>query len=41
MPRMGLPSLCMVQLFIQVVYLSLQGPLIILSLGYVTLNFFW
>ena len=33
--RMGLLSLCMVQLSLQVVYLSLHGLFIILSLGYV------
>ena len=36
-----LPSLCMAQLSLQVIYLSLHGLLIILSLGYVTLNFLW
>ena len=34
--RMGLPSLCMAQLSLQVIYLSLHGLFIILSLGYVT-----
>ena len=34
--RMRSPSLCMAQLFLQVVYLSLHGLFIILSLGYVT-----
>ena len=36
--RVGMrsPSLCMAQLSLQVVYLSLHGLLIILSLGYVT-----
>ena len=34
--RMRLPSLCMVQLSLQVIYLSLLGLFIILSLGYVT-----
>ena len=34
--RMRSPSLCMVKLSLQVVYLSLYGLLIILSLGYVT-----
>ena len=34
--RMRLPSLCMAQLSLQVVYLSLHGLFIILSLGYVT-----
>ena len=33
--RMRLPLLCMVQFSLQVVYLSLQGLFIILSLGYV------
>ena len=33
---MGLPSLCMAQLSLQVIYLSLHGLFIILSLGYVT-----
>ena len=33
-------SLCMAQLSLQEVYLSLHGMLIILSLGYVTPNFF-
>ena len=40
-PRMGSPSLCMAQLSLQVVYLSLHGLLIILSLGYVAPNSFW
>ena len=31
----------MAQLSLQIGYLSLHGLLIILSLGYVTLNFFW
>ena len=39
--RMRSPSLCMAQLSLQIGYLSLHGLLIILSLGYVTLNFFW
>ena len=39
--RMRLPSLCMAQLSFQIVYLSVHGLLIILSLGYVTPNFFW
>ena len=34
--RMRSPSLCMAQLSLQVVYLSLHGLFIILSLGYVT-----
>ena len=34
--RMRLPSLCMEHLSFQVVYLSLHGLFIILSLGYVT-----
>ena len=34
--RMRLPSLCMAQLSLQVVYLSLHGLLIILALRYVT-----
>ena len=34
--RMRLSSLCMAQLSLQVVYLSLHGLFIILSLGYVT-----
>ena len=34
--RMRLPSLCMAQLSLQVVYLLLHGLLIILALGYVT-----
>ena len=34
--RMRSPSLCMVQLSLQVFYLSLHGLFIILSLGYVT-----
>ena len=34
--RRGLSSLCMAQLSPQVIYLSLYGLLIILSLGYVT-----
>ena len=34
--RRGLSSLCMAQLSLQVIYLSLYGLLIILSLGYVT-----
>ena len=33
---MRLPSLCMAQLSLQVVYLLLHGLLIILALGYVT-----
>ena len=33
--RRGLSSLCMAQLSLQVIYLSLYGLLIILSLGYV------
>ena len=33
--RMRLPSLCMAQLSLQVIYLSLHGLFIILSLGYV------
>ena len=33
--RMGLPSLCMAQLSLQVIYFSLHGLFIILSLGYV------
>ena len=40
-PKMRSPSLCMAQLSLQIVYLSLHGLLIILSLGYVTPNFFW
>ena len=39
--RMRSPSLCMAQLSLQIIYLSLHGLLIILSLGYVTPNFFW
>ena len=34
--RMRLPSLCMMQLSLQIIYLSLHGLFIILSLGYVT-----
>ena len=34
--RMRPPSLCMTQLSLQVVYLSLHGLFVILSLGYVT-----
>ena len=34
--RMRLPLLCMAQLSFQVIYLSLHGLFIILSLGYVT-----
>ena len=34
--RRGLSSLCMTQLSLQVIYFSLYGLLIILSLGYVT-----
>ena len=34
--RRGLSSLCMAQLSLQVIYLSLHGLLTILSLGYVT-----
>ena len=41
MPRMGWPSLCMVQLHLQVFYLLPHGPLIILSLGCMALNLFW
>lgn len=40
-PRMRSPSLCMVQLSLQIVYLSLHGLLIVLFLGYMTPNFFW
>ena len=36
--RMRLPSLCMAQLSLQVVYLLLHGLLIILALGYVTVH---
>ena len=39
--RMRSPLLCMAQLSIQVIYLSLHGLLIILSLGYVTPNLIW
>ena len=39
--RMRSPSLCMAHLSLQVIYLSLHGLFIVLSLGYVTLNFFW
>ena len=39
--RMRPPSLCIMQLSLQIVYLSLHGLLIILSLGYMALNFFW
>ena len=39
--RMRSPSSCMAQLSLQIVYLSLHGILIILSLGYVTPNLFW
>ena len=39
--RMRSPSLCMAQLSLQIVYLSLHGLLIVLSLGYMTPNFFW
>ena len=41
MPGMGWPSLCVVQLPLQVFYLLLHGPLIILSLGCMALNLFW
>ena len=34
--RMRLPSLCMAQFSLQVVDLSLHGPFVTLSLGYVT-----
>ena len=34
--RMRSPLLCMVQLSLQVIYLSLHGMFVILSLGYVT-----
>ena len=34
--KMRSPSLCMVQLSLQVVYISLHGPFVILSLGYMT-----
>ena len=40
-PRIRSPSLCMAQLSLQIVYLSLHGLLIILSLGYMTPSFFW
>ena len=40
-PRMRSPSLCMAQLSLQIIYLSLHGLLIVLSLGYMTPNFFW
>ena len=40
-PRIRSPSLCMAQLSLQIVYLSLHGLLIILFLGYITPNFFW
>ena len=39
--RMRSPSLCMAQLSLQIIYLSLHGLLIVLSLGYMTPNFFW
>ena len=38
--RMRSPSLCLAQLSLRIIYLSLHGLLIILSLGYVTPNFF-
>ena len=41
MPGMGWPSLCMVQLHLQVFYLLPHGPLIILSLGCMGFNLFW
>ena len=41
MPGMGWPSLCMVQLHLQVFYLLPHGPLIILSLGCMAFNLFW
>ena len=34
--RMGLPSLCLAQLSLQIIYLLLHGLFIILFLGYVT-----
>ena len=40
-PRMRSPSLCIAQLSLQIVYLSLHGLLIVLFLGYMTPNFFW
>ena len=40
-PRARSPSLCMAQLSLKIVYFSLHGLLIILSLGYMTPNFFW
>ena len=40
-PRMRLPSLCMAQLSLQIVYLSLHDLLIVLFLGYMTPDFFW
>ena len=36
--RMRLPLLCMAQFSLQVVYLSLHGLFVILSLGYVTVH---
>ena len=39
--RMRSPSLCLAQLSLQIIYLSLHGLLIILSLRYVTPSFFW
>ena len=39
-PRMRSPSLCIAQLSLQIVYLSLHGLLIVLFLGYMTPNFF-
>ena len=40
-PRTGSPLLCMVQFSLQIVYLSLHGPFIVMSLGYMTHIFFW
>ena len=39
-PRTRSPSLCMAQLSLQIVYLSLHGPLIVLFLRYMAPNFF-
>ena len=40
-PRTRSPLLCMVQLSLQIIYLSLHGPLIVLFLRYMAPNFFW
>ena len=40
-PKMRSPLLCTAQLSLQIIYLSLHGLFIILSLGYMTPNFFW